>query len=126
MKDTSGHSTSDNLADDTWPSWSQDGTKIAFASKRTGNYQIYAMHADGSGVTRLTQDSSDDTQPAWSPDGSAIAFVSRNDVYVMKPDGSDQKNLTRHPAVESAPAWSPDSRKIAFASNRDGVERSTS
>src|SRR5436190_6391818 len=44
--------------------------KIAFQSYRDGNWEIYAMNADGSGQTRLTSNSAGDTQPAWSPDGT--------------------------------------------------------
>ena len=49
------------------PSWSPDGTKIAFASGRDGNDEIYVMNADGSDQTRLTSDPADDYYPSWSP-----------------------------------------------------------
>ena len=48
-------------------SWSPDGTKIAFASDRDGNGEIYVMNADGSNQTRLTSDPADDYYPSWSP-----------------------------------------------------------
>ena len=51
--------------------WSPDGTKIAFASDRDGNSEIYAMNADGTGVRRVTEDPSEDLEPAWSPSGEA-------------------------------------------------------
>src|SRR5256885_2251960 len=53
--------------------------KIAFTSNRDGNDEIYVMNADGTGVTRLTNDPASDSQPAWSPDGSRIAFTSTRD-----------------------------------------------
>ena len=43
-----------NAAFDIEPAWSPDGTKIAFASDRDGNVEIYVMNADGTGQTRLT------------------------------------------------------------------------
>ena len=43
-----------NTAFDDGPSFSRDGSKIAFASTRDGNYEIYVMNADGSNQTRLT------------------------------------------------------------------------
>ena len=46
--------------------WSPDGARIAFVSRRDGNYEIYVMNADGSGQTRLTNNSAWDLHPAWS------------------------------------------------------------
>ena len=45
---------SNHPVDDTDPDWSPDGTKIAFVSRRTGEYQIYVMDADGKNQIRLT------------------------------------------------------------------------
>src|SRR5918996_1653188 len=51
---------------DAGPSWSPDGTKIAFASAKDGNLEIYLMNAaDGSGQTRLTNNTAADAEPAW-------------------------------------------------------------
>jgi hypothetical protein len=98
--------------------------RIAFASNRDGNFEIYVMNADGSGVTRLTNNPANDWQPSWSPDGRRIAFVSdRNGnpkIYVMNADGSGQTNLTNNPGIDWDPSWSPDGKRIAFDSNRDG------
>jgi Tol biopolymer transport system component len=107
------------------PSWSPDGTKVAFSSNRDGNWEIYVMNADGSGVTRLTTNrSADDASPAWSPDGTKIAFHTDRDdnyeVYVMNADGSGQTNLTREAGSEDAsPSWAPDGSRIVFASQGD-------
>jgi TolB protein len=49
------------------PVWSPDGKYIAFVSYRDGNDEIYIMKADGSEVTRLTNNSVDDDYPAWQP-----------------------------------------------------------
>ena len=94
-------------ADDGFPSWSPDGTRIAFASDREGNFDIYVMGSDGSGQVRLTSDPADDVFPAWSPDGTAIAFETERDgnteVYVMGSDGSNPINLTNHPTPMAPP-----------------------
>jgi len=96
---------------------------LAFVSERDGNPEIYFMNADGTGLSRLTNNPATDTDPAWSPDGKRIAFVSKrdggSDIYVMNADGSNVVRRTSAGHSES-PAWSPDGRKIAFSSLRDG------
>lgn len=57
-----------------YPSWSPDGTKVAFASDRSGSWQIYVMDADGGNVVQLTSNGNH-TQPAWSPDGKHIVYT---------------------------------------------------
>jgi len=52
-------------AEDLYPSWSPDGTRIAFASERDGSHEIYVMNADGASQTRLTNNPADDAEPAW-------------------------------------------------------------
>jgi TolB protein len=99
--------------------------KIAFASDRDGDFEIYVMNPDGSGVTQLTFNSALDFAPAWSPDGTQIAFLSdrdgNNEIYVMNADGSGQSRLTNNPSSDFAPQWSPDGTKIVFGSERVGV-----
>ena len=99
--------------------------KILFASRRTGFGDVYAMNANGTGVSRLTTTAAAEEQPAWSPDGSRIAFASRRDgnweIYVMNADGSAQTRLTTASGDDTAPAWSPDGARIAFSSTRHGA-----
>jgi Tol biopolymer transport system component len=57
----------DNPADDYFPAWSPDGTRIAFVSYRDGNPEIYVMNADGSNPARLTDNPASDYSPSWSP-----------------------------------------------------------
>ena len=103
------------------PSWSPDGSQIAFDSDRDGNWEIYVMDADGSNPTNLTNNAADDQRPAWSPDGSKIAFHSNRDgnldeIYVMDADGSNPIRLTNNTDNDHCPSWSPDGSKIAFRS----------
>lgn len=103
---------------------SNNVTKIAFASDRDGNFEIYVMDADGGGQLRLTDNPGEDFQPSWSPDGNRIAFVSTRDgnaeIYVMNNDGSNQTRLTNNAADDLSPTWSPVGDLIAFVSGRDG------
>jgi hypothetical protein len=98
---------------------------IAFASNRSGNFEIYLMHPDGSGTLQLTTSPGNDLQSEWSPDGRRIAFASDRDgdldIYVMDPDGSKVRQLTNSPGADHRPSWSPDGTKLAFESQRDGV-----
>lgn len=100
--------------------------KIAFSTKRDGNWEIYSMNVDGTEQINLTKNPADDLLGGWSPDGANIVFVSERtgelDIFIMNPDGSGLKNLTNNPAIDTSPAWSPDGRLIAFISDRDGHE----
>jgi TolB protein len=106
------------------------GGKIVFSSKRDGNYEIYVMNADGSSLTRLTNNAASDGSPVWSPDGMKIIFLSERDepnpdsclpcnweIYVMNTDGSNVTRLTDNKVADSDPVWSPDGTQIAFVSD---------
>lgn len=59
-----------------YPSWSPDGSRLAFMSWRNGKTEIFTMKADGSDQKRLvSMDTGDAVDPRWSPDGAQIAFV---------------------------------------------------
>ena len=112
-----------NNFQDSLPSWSPDGTKIAFNSTRDGDVEIYVMNVDGSNPVRITSSPGEDAHAMWSPDGSQITFHTRRfgglDVMVMDADGSDQRLVTTGTAstFEYFPVWSPDGTKIAFNGN---------
>jgi len=132
------------LKDDIMPTWSPDGQRIAFASARDGNGDIYTIQPDGSHMLQLTQDPfamlhldpyfPTDSQPSWSPDGNQILFVSSRDnpnqtwqefrPFLMDADGQNQGPLQQKwpawPAgdrVEDTwePVWSPDGSRIAWS-----------
>ncbi len=113
--------------------WSPDGTWIAFSYYDNPSKQIkdvYIIHPDGTGLTRLTDTpNADEDGPAWSPDSRQIAFSGRDrtdtvglrDIYRMNTDGSGVTRVTTDPASEFDPAWSPDGTQIAFTSTRHEV-----
>ena len=65
----------DNAWSDIYPRWSPDGGRIAFAANPKGNFDIFAMNADGTGIEALVATPADETEPDWRPDGSGIAFT---------------------------------------------------
>jgi len=116
--------TSTSTFHDNYPSWSPDGTRIVFESDRDGANEIYSMNADGTGITRLTNNAVSDGYPSWSPDGLKITFTRNTgtnpDVFVMNADGTGQQRLTTNAAWDLGSSFSADGRKIVFTSNRDG------
>jgi Tol biopolymer transport system component len=92
--------------------------KIAFASKRDGNFEIYSINEDGTDLKRLTRDKNDDIKPQWSPSGEKILYLSKKGkelaIRVMNNDGSGQVELARNCATDYPPLWSPDNAKILF------------
>jgi Tol biopolymer transport system component len=63
------------------PTWSPDGSRIAFVSSNSGDGDIYVMDADGQRVFLLTvdDDGAEDRAPTWSPDGRWILFASNRE-----------------------------------------------
>ncbi len=109
------------IVEDRYPTWSPDGKRIAFGSKR-GNGGIYVMDADGENVRLLTDRPEATIGPTWSPAGEKIAFWARpkgvdGNIYVMDADGNNIRQLTIHPFCDVDPAWSPDGQQIVFASS---------
>ncbi len=108
--------------------WSPDGTRLAFGAEREGNWDVYTIGRDGSGLQRLTTNEATDGQPAFSPDGQRIAFASERDgnreIYTMAADGSRHRRLTDDPADDYNPDWSPDGRWLVFYREKgDGMDQ---
>jgi TolB protein len=69
----------DNDSMDWAPAWSPDGNFIAFAGRRTGDWEIYTVDVETNSLSRITDSTANDVQPVWSPDGEQIAFASDRD-----------------------------------------------
>jgi len=102
------------------PSWSADGTRIAYRRESGGDTEIWLMQADGSEKHKLT----DGLSPAWSPDGALIAFAGPKGttgiITLIRPDGTGIRQLPNTEGGEY-PTWSPDGTRIAFNSNLSGT-----
>lgn len=115
-----------NLTHSAWdevqPSWSPDGTLIAFMSSRAGNPQIHVIGSDGSGERRLTMAGAYNTAPRFGPNGRIVFtgmddFV--NDIFVVDMEGNIAR-LTQDQGSNKDPSWSPDGRHVVFLSKRTG------
>ena len=107
--------------------WSPDGSRIAFASTRSGGFDLYTMPSDGSApAKRITARRSWDFPTSWSSNGKAIAVVEQyrttiNDIYVVAPqEGSVPVPFLATQADEQEPAFSPDGNWMAYRSNESG------
>ena len=110
-------------SDDIDPTWSPDGSMIAFASSRAGARQLFVMNADGTNVRQVTDLKDMGGRSSWSPDGTRLAFYAGpagdHNIYIIHVDGTNLVQLTNS-GDNLGPSWSPDGNWIAFASFRDG------
>lgn len=107
------------------PRYSPDGTRIIFASNRSGSLEIWVADANGVNLNQLTTFNGPPTgSPMWSPDGKYVVFDSRPngnpDIYIISADGGMPRRLTSDASQEVVPSWSRDGKWIYFASNRTG------
>jgi Tol biopolymer transport system component len=97
------------------PSWSPEGSRIAFAS---GEGDIYVIGVDGRDLGMVTDSGRrcGDLYPEWSPDGNQIAFTRdclNGGIFVVSSDGGIPERVTGY-RRDLQPAWSPDGAHIAF------------
>jgi WD40 repeat protein len=107
-------------------SFSPDGSRIAFQSDRSGNWEIWACNRDGSNAVQLTHFGGAPTgTPRWAPDGKLIAFDSHpngvSQIYVVPAEGGEPRQLTNGPEGGEVPSWSRDGKWIYYSTNHNSA-----
>jgi Tol biopolymer transport system component len=120
---------------DNFPLWSPRGDLIAFVRRNSaGDFQIFTIHPDGTGLTQLSHTHGNDAHLAWSPDGEHLLFTSSRmgfkdealytgapqpygEIFVMRADGTDVQQLTDDQWEEGGPSWLPAVQKAAALSS---------
>ena len=115
------HSTRRDVA----PQISPSGRRLAFASNRTGFYELWVSDDDGRNQIKLTAMNTGVQSPRWSPDERFIAVHAdqggQRDIYIIDTEGGPPRRLTHNRADDVLPNWSRDGRTIYFSSARSGV-----
>jgi TolB protein len=115
---------------DNFPLWSPRGDLIMFSRQAKGDYEIYTIKPDGTGVKRLTFSRGNDAHQGWSPDGEYIVWASSRlgfkdeamytdapqpygELFVMRYDGTNVQQLTDNQWEDGTPAWQPTPRLLS-------------
>jgi Tol biopolymer transport system component len=125
---TNLHRLTDSSDWEYWPTWSPDGSQIAFPSSvDPAQHEVWVMEHDGSDPHQVTDLPADigAQEAAWSPDGDRFVIEGQqipslySDLYVVGVDGSGLAQITDYAGSETKPVWAPDGDRIAFSWNGD-------
>ncbi len=107
------------------PTFSPDGSKIAFVSDKDGTPRIYIIpsclenNKRGNPVL-ITKRSRENTCPSWSPDGTKIAFSAKTNgvrqIWIFDCELEEEQQLTTGPGNKENPCWAKDSLHLVFNS----------
>ncbi len=99
---------------DAFPSFSPDGQELAYASDRSGSFQLYVRPLTAVASERALTSQGENVQPAWSPDGEWLAYhVVGQGLWLVPARGGPARKLVE---PGSRPAWSPDGAWLAYQS----------
>jgi Tol biopolymer transport system component/serine/threonine protein kinase len=100
------------------PSWSPDGTRLAFSSSRSGQRNIWWANPDMTRPVAVTSGSAIDEGPVYSPDGSQIAFVSdrsgQRGIWIVAADGGTPRFVAAARVLNTV-SWSRDGTRLVYA-----------
>jgi dipeptidyl aminopeptidase/acylaminoacyl peptidase len=99
-----------------YPTWSPDGSRIAYVSRPQPTGDIYLINPDGSGNTLLHAPAGQVEGLTWSPSGDRLAFATGGDIRIVMLDGTLLPDVLSGPAFDRQPNWSPDGAAIVFTS----------
>ncbi|HEX7966155.1 MAG TPA: Tol-Pal system beta propeller repeat protein TolB [Gammaproteobacteria bacterium] len=107
------------------PTWSPDGSRIAYVSFEDIQPAIYLQTLATGQRTLISKQTGVNSAPAFSPDGKSLALVLSTtpgnlDVYVMDLATRKMKRITTSDAADTEPAWAPDGSNLYFTSDRGG------
>jgi len=107
------------------PSWSPDGSKLAYVSFESGKPVVYVHTLATSARVPVANFKGNNSAPGWSPDGTQLAVALTRDglsqIYIVSAaGGSNMKRVTRSPGIDTEPSFTPDGRSIIFTSDRSG------
>ena len=108
-----------HIETEAYPVFSPDGKWIAFASRRSGNWDIFAVPVEGGAARQLTWHSGNDFPHGWSPDGKSILFSSKRDtqnftIYSLDVATLRSTVLCEDYAALNTPNFSPDGKKVVY------------
>lgn len=106
------------------PSWSPDGTKLAYVSFETERPAIYIQDVATGQRVQATSFDGINGAPAWSPDGRRIAMSLSKDgqpeIYIMDVGSRSLERITNNSSIDTEPAWAPNGQSLLFTSDRSG------
>jgi TolB protein len=106
------------------PSWSPDGSKIAYVSFEHGNSAIYVQDVTTGSRRLVSGKRGINGAPNFSPDGRRLAmslsFEGNPEIYVMDLGSGALTRLTNSLAIDTEPDWMPDGSSLVFTSDRSG------